>query len=34
MKKYIIKIGNVVSILLMILPLAILAYNREIGKYW
>ena len=34
MKKYIMKIGNVVSILLMILPLAILAYNREIGKYW
>lgn len=34
MKNYIIKIGSVVSILLMISPLVILRYNEQIGKYW
>lgn len=34
MKKYMIKIGNVVSILLMISPLVVLGYNEQIGKYW
>ena len=34
MKEYMIKIGCVISVLLMISPLIILNYNQEIGNYW